>query len=101
MRSAGYARALIKWMQSMKRSRKIVPVKISDIKVLNSRERNKDRFRELVRSVATLGLKRPISVSKRSNTGCYELVCGERRMDAFTELGQKKIPAILVDASTE
>lgn len=85
----------------MKRSRKIVPVPISGIKVVNSRGRNRIRFKELVRSVATLGLKRPITVSKRKNTSLYELVCGERRMKAFTALGQTQIPALLVDVSTE
>jgi ParB family transcriptional regulator, chromosome partitioning protein len=83
----------------MKRSRKVVPVPISAIKVLNSRERNGARFKELVRSIGTLGLKRPITVSKRGDA--YDLACGEGRMEAFAVLKQVDIPAILTEASVE
>jgi ParB family transcriptional regulator, chromosome partitioning protein len=85
----------------MKPSRKIISVPISAINVLNPRERNRARFKELVRSVSKLGLKRPITVSKRGRSGAYELACGEGRMEAFIALRQTEIPAILVDASTE
>src|SRR5438552_1096398 len=85
----------------MKRGRTVVTVPISAIKVLNSRERNQGRFRELVQSVATLGLKRPITVCKREGPAAYDLVCGERRLDAFIALGQTDIPALLVDAAAD
>ena len=85
----------------MKRGRTIVSVPISAIKVLNSRERNLGRFKELVQSVGTLGLKRPITVCKREEAASYDLVCGERRLDAFTALGQADIPALLVDVAVE
>lgn len=85
----------------MKRDHKIIAVPISDISVLNSRERNPARFRELVRSIDTLGLKKPITISRRRRSGPYELAFGEGRIEAFTALGQTEIPAIRVDASTE
>jgi ParB family chromosome partitioning protein len=83
----------------MKRSRKVVSVPISAINVLNSRDRNRARFKELVRSIGTQGLKRPITVSRRR--GAYDLACGEGRMEAFAALKQADIPAILTDASVE
>ncbi|WP_063888413.1 ParB/RepB/Spo0J family partition protein [Bradyrhizobium yuanmingense] len=83
----------------MKRSRKVVSVPISAIKVLNSRNRNRARLKELVRSIGTLGLKRPITLSKRG--GAYDLACGEGRVEAFTALKQADIPAILTEASVE
>ena len=84
----------------MKRSRKIAAVPITAIKTLESRARNRSRFKELVRSIERQGLKKPIAVCKR-DTGLYDLVCGEARMDAFSKLGQQEVPVILTDASVE
>lgn len=85
----------------MTSGRTVVTVPISAIKVLTSRERNQSRFKELVQSVAALGLKRPITLCKREKAEVYDLVCGERRVDAFTALGQFSIPALLVEAPIE
>ncbi|MGY8685351.1 plasmid partitioning protein RepB C-terminal domain-containing protein [Bradyrhizobium sp. UFLA05-153] len=85
----------------MKRRRKIESIPIAAIKVLNPRARSRSRFKEMVRSIGTVGLKRPITASKGKTANGYELVCGERRMEAFSVLGQADIPAILVEASTE
>jgi ParB family chromosome partitioning protein len=85
----------------MKRSGKISTIPISAITVLSSRERSQAGFKELVTSIANLGLKKPITVSNRARPGPYELVCGEGRIEAFAVLGQKEIPAIVVDAPTE
>jgi ParB family chromosome partitioning protein len=85
----------------MKRSGKIKAIRISDITVLNSRERSQTGFKELETSIANLGLKKPITVSNRARSGTYELVCGEGRIEAFAALGQREIPAIVVDAPTE
>src|ERR1700754_751813 len=81
----------------MKRIRRIRTVPISAIAIINSRERGQPRFRELVTSIEKLGLKKPITVSKRS--GSFELVCGEGRINALVALGQTEVPAIVVDAS--
>jgi ParB family chromosome partitioning protein len=73
------------------------------ITVVNPRVRNRNAFREIVDNIAELGLKRPITVAARqSDDGLrYDLVCGQGRLEAFQELGQTEIPAIVIDASSE
>jgi ParB family transcriptional regulator, chromosome partitioning protein len=85
----------------MRRNGKISTIPIAAIKVLSSRARGHAAFNELVTSIARLGLKKPITVSSRARPGPYELVCGEGRIEAFAQLGQSEIPAIVVDAATE
>jgi ParB family chromosome partitioning protein len=84
----------------MKRNKRIAIVPISKIKVLNSRQRSRGPFKELVKSIDKLGLKKPVTVSDYDRSGRYELVCGEGRIEAFKALGQTKIPAIIVNAPT-
>jgi ParB family chromosome partitioning protein len=76
-----------------------IPVDL--ITVQNPRVRNKRIFQELVDSIAHLGLKKPITVSKRPGRTRYDLVCGQGRLEAFIALGQSEIPAIVVEASEE
>jgi ParB family chromosome partitioning protein len=83
----------------MKRDIQTIP--ISAITVVNSRKRNKQKFRELVTSVDHLGLKRPITGNARGGGKQYKLVCGEGRIEAFRALGRTDIPAILIDATAE
>ena len=73
------------------------------ITVVNPRVRNRKAFKEIVDNIAELGLKRPITVAARqSEDGMrYDLVCGQGRLEAFEELGQTEIPAIVIDASSE
>lgn len=70
------------------------------IRILNPRVRNRRNFEEIVESIALVGLKRPITVSKRSGSNPfeYDLVCGQGRLEAFIELKQVTIPAIIIDA---
>ncbi|WP_234685686.1 plasmid partitioning protein RepB C-terminal domain-containing protein [Bradyrhizobium monzae] len=79
----------------------IIPINAID--VVNPRARNRRIFKEIVTSVAELGLKRPITVKKRQGEGepRYDLVCGQGRLEAYQALGQREIPAIIVDASNE
>ncbi|QOZ23125.1 plasmid partitioning protein RepB C-terminal domain-containing protein [Bradyrhizobium sp. CCBAU 51753] len=79
----------------------IIPV--SAIDVVNPRARNRRIFREIVTSVAELGLKRPITVRRKKSDGepRYNLVCGQGRLEAYQTLGQREIPAVVVDASSE
>lgn len=79
----------------------IIP--INSIDVVNPRARNRRIFKEIVTSVAELGLKRPITVKKRQGEGepRYDLVCGQGRLEAYQALGQREIPVIIVDASNE
>src|SRR5712672_2663375 len=78
---------------------KMVPV--DAITVLNPRTRNRRVFHELVTSIAHLGLKKPITVSRRGTEPEYDLVCGQGRLEAFIALGQSEIPAIIIEASQE
>jgi ParB family chromosome partitioning protein len=76
-------------------------VPISRITVLNPRARNKRQHREIANNIEAIGLKRPITVSRRSGPGGprYDLVCGEGRLEAFQMLGQTEIPAVVIEAS--
>ena len=71
------------------------------IRILNPRVRNHRIFAEMVENIARIGLKRPITVSHRSGTDPveYDLVCGQGRLEAFIELKQEEIPAIVIDAN--
>ena len=67
------------------RPQTIEMIPISRITVLNPRARNKRQHREIVNNIETIGLKRPITVSKHDGPGGtrYDLVCGEGRLEAF------------------
>jgi ParB family transcriptional regulator, chromosome partitioning protein len=84
-----------------RRAGPIREIPIATIAVLNPRTRDRNVFREVRTSIAHLGLKRPVTVSTHKGDGRYELVCGQGRIEAFTQLGADKIPALLVDVSTE
>lgn len=78
----------------------IVQIPIEKIRVLNPRVRNRRNFEEIVENISRVGLKRPITVSRRSGTEPveYDLVCGQGRLEAFVQLGQNAIPAIVINA---
>src|SRR5580700_4860314 len=76
-------------------------VPVDAITVLNPRARNRQMFHELITSIAHLGLKKPITVSRRGTEPGYDLVCGQGRLEAFIALGQSEIPAIVIEASQE
>tara|TARA_Y100000815_G_scaffold265275_2_gene281988 strand:- start:439 stop:1353 length:915 start_codon:yes stop_codon:yes gene_type:complete len=75
-------------------------VPTDSIRVLNPRVRNPRTFADMVENIAKIGLKRPITVTRRAETEPpeYYLVCGQGRLEAFIELKQKAIPAIVIDA---
>jgi ParB family chromosome partitioning protein len=76
-------------------------IPIDQIRLLNPRARNQRNFQEIVQSIAKVGLKRPITVSPRkseTDSANYDLVCGQGRIEAFIQLGQTEIPAIVIDA---
>jgi ParB family transcriptional regulator, chromosome partitioning protein len=85
----------------IEKSQEIKKIAISAITVLNPRARNKRVFNELVTSIANLGLKKPITVSRRNGNGSFDLVCGQGRLEAFIALGQQEIPAVVVEATPE
>ncbi len=78
-------------------------VPVDQISVVNPRVRNRKVFDEIVENIAELGLKRPITVARRDQTEGphFELVCGQGRLEAYRALGQEKIPALVIDASSE
>jgi ParB family chromosome partitioning protein len=83
---------------------KIEDIPIAEIRVVNPRTRNKTKFHEIVASIADVGLKKPITVSRReldSDGTRYDLVCGQGRMEACRALGEATIPAVVSDASRE
>ena len=78
-------------------------IPIDRVTVINPRVRNKRIFAEIVSNISELGLKRPITVTRREDPDGtrYDLVCGQGRLEAYEALGQQEIPAIVVDADTE
>jgi ParB family transcriptional regulator, chromosome partitioning protein len=78
-------------------------IPIERITVINPRARSKKIFKEIVRNIQELGLKRPITVTRRQDADGprYDLVCGQGRLEAYQALGQREIPALVVDADTE
>lgn len=79
------------------RQYRLIPV--DKIVVLNSRNRNKQKFAENVRSIEQVGLRKPIVVNGRGyeRYGNYELVCGEGRYLAHKQLGLAEIAAEVID----
>jgi ParB family transcriptional regulator, chromosome partitioning protein len=79
-------------------------IPISEINILNPRERNKKKYQKIVNNIANIGLKRPITVSERLNTKGekrYNLVCGQGRLEAYIALGEEIIPAIVKNIPEE
>ncbi len=81
----------------------VVMIPIEEINIANPRIRNRRVFDEIVDNISDIGLKRPITVSRREDpTGpAYDLVCGQGRLEACQALGQSDVPALVVDASPE
>jgi ParB family transcriptional regulator, chromosome partitioning protein len=79
-------------------------IPINQIHVLNPRIRNPKLFEVIVQNIAKVGLKRPITVTRRKSKAdgkIYDLVCGQGRFEAFMACGQSTIPAMVIDASEE
>lgn len=74
-------------------------IPIEAINIVNPRVRNKRIFKEIVTSIAEVGLKRPITVIRRNLSASphYDLVCGQGRLEAFEVLGQHEIPAHVIE----
>ena len=79
----------------------LVPVDL--VTAVNPRVRNPRIFKEIVANIADLGLKKPITVTRRQHADGvrYELVCGQRRLEAYRLLGQSTIPALVVEADND
>lgn len=89
---------------SKRRDNTIHMIPTENITVLNPRERGKRKFRQIVDNIATLGLKKPITVTpKESSNGHeeYHLVCGQGRLEAYQQLGEPLIPSLIVHVTKE
>ncbi len=79
-------------------------IPIAQIEVLNPRDRNNRVFNEIVGNIKDIGLKKPITVTPRTDPqGAvrFLLICGEGRLKAFKSLGETTIPAMVVQVSDE
>lgn len=78
-------------------------IPIDRITIVNPRLRNKKTFKGIVDNIADIGLKRPITVTARQGPDgpLYDLVCGQGRLEAFRQLGQANVPALIVTADPE
>ena len=79
-------------------------IPIDRITILNPRVRDPRKFQEIVDSIAKVGLKQPIKVSRvngANGESAYNLVYGQGRIEAYAALGQKEIPAIVTELSEE
>ena len=77
-------------------------IPIDRIRVLNPRSRNRKIFVGMVDNIATVGLKRPITVRENgSDQGGpkYDLVCGQGRIEALQAIGDTEVPALVIQAS--
>ncbi len=79
----------------------VVMVPVAGMTVLNPRARNRRKFADLVESVASVGLKKPVTVRLHPGSTTYDLVCGQGRLEAFIQLRQTEIPAFVIVASDE
>ncbi len=82
----------------------VTRIPLSEIRVVNPRSRNKVMWQHIVQSIKTVGLKRPITVSRADGETDgirYNLVSGQGRMEAFLALGESTIPAVIVEATNE
>lgn len=79
-------------------------IPIREIRVSNPRSRSQGTFQQIVASIGAVGLKKPITVSRRepdSDGTQYDLVCGQGRMEACLALGESTVPAVIIDAPRE
>jgi ParB family chromosome partitioning protein len=79
-------------------------IPIAEINIPNPRSRNKLQFQSIVVNIDSVGLKKPITVSRRElapDGTRYDLVCGQGRLEALSALGEQLIPAIITEASRE
>src|SRR5712692_5000759 len=75
-------------------------IPIDRVNVINPRVRNRKAFKTITENIGRLGLKRPITVTRRDDPAgpLYDLICGQGRLEAYQVLGQREIPALVIDA---
>jgi ParB family transcriptional regulator, chromosome partitioning protein len=74
-----------------------VPIRLIDLSKFNARTEGVDKgLEELKASIQRIGLIHPIVLFDKPD-GRYELIAGQRRLKAFESLGQKTIPAVIIN----
>jgi len=70
-------------------------IPIAEINIANPRPRSRGRWLMIVANIREVGLKKPITVVRRSELGAdgkrFDLVCGQGRIEAFLALGETSI----------
>ncbi len=84
-------------------AQRVEMIPIDRITIVNPRVRNKRTFKEIVDNIAQVGLKKPITVTRRAEADgpFYDLVCGQGRLEAYMALDQHDVPALVVSADPE
>ncbi len=84
-------------------AQRVEMVPVDRVTVVNPRSRNKRNFKEIIENIERVGLKKPITVTRRAEAGgpFYDLVCGQGRLEAYIALGQSEVPALVVTADPE
>ena len=90
-------------MSGARPAQRIEMIPVDRVNVVNPRVRNKKAFRDIVDNIAKIGLKKPITVTRRMEAEgpFYDLVCGQGRLEAFQTLGQTEVSALVVSADPE
>ena len=91
-------------MTEQRQNTELQMIPVDQIVVLNPRDRNGREFEQIISNIRNLGLKKPVTVTRRSNLENgkpYLLICGEGRLKAFKSLGEKQIPALVVEVNDE
>jgi ParB family chromosome partitioning protein len=78
--------------------RRYEQIPVDKVKVINSRNRDREQFEMNVESIDSVGLLKPIRVNDKflGSSGLYELICGEGRLLAHKQLGREKVLAEVV-----
>jgi ParB family transcriptional regulator, chromosome partitioning protein len=84
-------------------AQRVEMIPVERITVVNPRLRNQKVFSGIVENIADIGLKRPITVTRRQGEdgSLYNLVCAQGRLEAFKQLEQAEVPALIVTADFE
>ena len=80
-------------------------IRIAEIHVANPRPRNRARWQMIVANIREVGLKKPVTLVRRttptSDGKVFDLVCGQGRVEALVALGETQIPAVIIEARRE
>ena len=80
-------------------------IRVAEIHIANPRPRNRARWQMIVANIREVGLKKPVTVVRRttpsSDGKIFDLICGQGRVEAFIALGEFHIPAVIIEARRE